>query len=219
MMAQSEKRENWRGHVGWLAGQLIVVFAGVSAAFLVENYRDSKNQQAEFRQALSGVIAELSRYETRGLEFADGIDAKISAWEQADRSGTRAIPGYYRIPGATHPPSAAWTTMVTSGLARLMEPVLRTELGLFTVKWSGSTTTTIDTINSPSARCCLGLPSGQMYSTARMVVFCPRFVCTWTYRKNLPLIYVSSPTRRMTFELDLKSFEVQSNRARQLTNQ
>ena len=121
-MAQSEKRESWRGHVGWLAGQLIVVFAGVTAAFVVENYRDSKNQQAEFRQALSGVIAELKRYETRGLEFADGIDAKISAWEQADRSGTRAIPGYYRIPGATHPPSAAWTTMVSSGLARLMGP-------------------------------------------------------------------------------------------------
>ena len=84
-MAQSEKRGSWRGHVGWLAGQLIVVFAGVSAAFVVENYRDSKNQQAEFRQALSGVIAELNRYETRGLEFADGMDTKISAWEQADR--------------------------------------------------------------------------------------------------------------------------------------
>ena len=67
--------------MGWLVGQLIVVFAGVSAAFVVENYRDSKNQQAEFRQALSGVIAELSRYETRGLQFADGIDAKISAWD------------------------------------------------------------------------------------------------------------------------------------------
>jgi hypothetical protein len=130
-MAQSEKGKSWKGHMGWLAGQLIVVFAGVSAAFVVENYRDSKNQQAEFRQALSGVTAELNRYETRGLEFADGIDAKIAAWEQADRSGTRAIPGYYRIPGATHPPSAAWTTMVSSGLARLMDPDLRTELGLF----------------------------------------------------------------------------------------
>ena len=70
-MAQSEKRENWRGHVGWLVGQFIVVFAGVSAAFVVENYRDSKNQQAEFRQALSGVIAELKRYETRRRPFAD----------------------------------------------------------------------------------------------------------------------------------------------------
>ena len=117
--------------MGWLAGQLIVVFAGVSAAFVVENYRDSRNQAAEFRQALSGVIAELSHIETRAREYADGISAKTSEWEQADRSGHRAIPGYYRIPGATHPPTAAWNTMVTSGLARLIEPSLRTELGYF----------------------------------------------------------------------------------------
>jgi hypothetical protein len=130
-MSHSEKRENWRQHMAWLVGQLIVVFAGVSAAFVVENYRDNKNQQADFRQALSGVIAELKRYETRGLEFADGMDARIAGWEQSDRSGVRAIPGYYRIPGATHPPLAAWTTMMSSGLARLIEPGLRTELGLF----------------------------------------------------------------------------------------
>ena len=65
-MAHSEKNETWRGHLGWLAGQLIVIFAGVTAAFVVENYRDNQNQQAEFRQALSGLIAELNRYETPG---------------------------------------------------------------------------------------------------------------------------------------------------------
>ena len=126
-----KESRNWRGHVGWLAGQLIVVFVGVSAAFVVENYRDNRNQWAELHQALSGVIAELGRYETRGVELADGMEARISAWEQADGNGTHAIPGYFRIPGATHPPSAAWTTMMSSGLARLIEPNLRTELGFF----------------------------------------------------------------------------------------
>ena len=126
-MAQSER--SWSGHLGWLAGQLIVVFAGVSAAFIVENYRDSRNQAADFRQAVSGVIAELSRLETRGREFADGVSTRISEWEQADHGGKRAIPAYFRIPGATHPPTAAWNTMVTSGLVRLIEPALRTELG------------------------------------------------------------------------------------------
>lgn len=130
-MTQSNEKESWRRHVGWLVGQLIVVFAGVSAAFVVENYRDNRNQQAEFHQALSGLTAELNRYETRGLEFANAMDAKIAAWEEADHHGTRTIPGYFRIPGATHPPSAAWTTMMSSGLARLIEPSLRTELGLF----------------------------------------------------------------------------------------
>ena len=117
--------------MGWLIGQLIVVFVGVSAAFVVENYRDNQNQRAEFHRALSGLITELGRYETRGVELADRMDASIGAWEEADRSGKRAVPGYFRIPGATHPPSAAWTTMMASGLARLIEPGLRLELGLF----------------------------------------------------------------------------------------
>ena len=37
--------------LGWLAGELIVVFAGVSAAFVVENYRDNKNQVNEMHQS------------------------------------------------------------------------------------------------------------------------------------------------------------------------
>jgi hypothetical protein len=65
-MADSEQRRSWSGHLGWLAGQLIVVFAGVSAAFVVENHRESRNQQAEFRQALSGVNPELNRVDTHG---------------------------------------------------------------------------------------------------------------------------------------------------------
>ena len=86
----------------WFAGQLIVVFAGVSAAFVVENYRDSKNQQAEFRQALSGVIAELPIRDA-GAGVRGWYRRQIFAWEQAYRSGTRAIPAYYRILDATHP--------------------------------------------------------------------------------------------------------------------
>jgi hypothetical protein len=137
MAENPEQRRGWRTRLGWLAGELIVVFAGVSAAFVVESYRDSRNQAAEFRQALFGLTAELNRTESRGREFADGITAKIKEWEDADRSGRRAVPGYYRIPGATHPPTAAWNTMVSSGLARLIEPKLRTELGYFYSEFVG----------------------------------------------------------------------------------
>ena len=137
MTEHPEQRRGWRARLGWLAGELIVVFAAVSAAFVVESYRDNRNQAAEFRQALAGVTAELDRHETRGRDFADAINAKIQEWEEADHSGQRAIPGYFRIPGATHPPIAAWNTMVSSGLTRLIEPKLRTELGYFYSEFVG----------------------------------------------------------------------------------
>jgi len=123
--------------LGRWAGELAVIFVGVSAAFVVDNYRDSRNQAAEFHQALSGVVAELDRHSTRACEFADSFSARIKEWEEADRAGKLAIPGYYRIPGSTHPPTAAWNSMVSSGLARLIEPKLRTELGYFYSEFTG----------------------------------------------------------------------------------
>ena len=137
MVPNSEKPQGGRSRLGRWAGELVVVFVGVSAAFVVDNYRDSKNQAAEFHQALSGVSAELDRHSIRAREFADAFSTKIKEWEEADRAGKRAIPGYYRIPGATHPPIAAWNTMVSSGLARLIEPKLRTELGYFYSEFTG----------------------------------------------------------------------------------
>jgi hypothetical protein len=127
----------WRTRLGRWAGELVVVFVGVSAAFVVDNYRENRNQAAEFHQALSGVTVELDRHSTRAREFADNFSARIKEWEEADRAGKRAVPGYYRIPGATHPPIAAWNTMVSSGLARLIEPKLRTELGYFYSEFTG----------------------------------------------------------------------------------
>src|SRR5919201_101707 len=136
-MPHLEHRSTWRQRLGWLTGELFVVFAGVSAAFIVENYRDNRNQIAEMHQAVAGIIAELTSSETKSQEFSDAILADIVRWEEADRAGKRAIPGHYRIPGAPHPPAAAWNTAVTSGLARMLDPQLRMDLGYFYSEFVG----------------------------------------------------------------------------------
>jgi len=100
-MSHLDQKQSWRQRLGWLTGELLVVFAGVSAAFVVENYRD------------------------------------IARWEDADRNGKRAVPGYYRIPGAQHPPSAAWNSAIASGIARMLEPSLRWDLGYFYSEFVG----------------------------------------------------------------------------------
>jgi len=82
-------------------------------------------------QAVAGIITELKETESKTGTFSDAILANIARWEDADRAGKRAVPGYYRIPGAPHPPSAAWNSAVSSGLARMLEPKLRRDLGYF----------------------------------------------------------------------------------------
>src|ERR1051325_4534561 len=125
----AENDQSWRSHFGWLAGQLLVIFLGVTAAFIVENYRENASQREELRQAVAGLITELENSETKSAQFAAAFDSAIEKWKVADRRGQRAAPGYYRIPGSTHPPTGAWTTTVNSGIARMFDPKLRRELG------------------------------------------------------------------------------------------
>ncbi len=108
-----------------------MIFLGVSAAFLVENYRQRQNDKEEMMQAVTGIIKELEHYETKSAIFADGFQSAIDRWSAADKAGQRAVPGYFRLPGAPHPPSAAWNAIVSSGIVRMVDPQLRIDLGYF----------------------------------------------------------------------------------------
>jgi hypothetical protein len=114
-----------------------VVFAGVSAAFIVENYRDNRNQIAEMHRAVAGIVEELTDNEAKGQKIAAAILADVDRWEGADRAGKRAIPAHYRIPGAPHPPAAAWNSAVSSGAVRMLDPKLRLDLGYFYSEFVG----------------------------------------------------------------------------------
>ena len=136
-MAHAHQRQSWGQRLGWLAGELFVIFAGVSAAFIVENYRDNRNQIAEMHKAIAGIISELESTETKAGKYSDAILAEIGRWEDADHAGKRAVPGYYRIPGAPHPPSSSWNSAVASGITRMLEPDLRRDLGYFYSEFIG----------------------------------------------------------------------------------
>ena len=114
-----------------------MIFLGVTAAFVVESYRETLSQREELHQAVAGIITELEHYEGRSAQFADAFNAAIERWAKADREGRCAVPGYYRIPGAPRPPSAAWNTTVSSGIARMLDPTLRMDLGYFYSEFVG----------------------------------------------------------------------------------
>jgi hypothetical protein len=167
-MSHLDRKQSWGQRLGWLSGELLVVFAGVSVAFIVETYRDNRNQIAEMHRAVAGIISELATTGTKALKYSDAILAEIPRWEDADRAGKRAVPGYYRIPGAPHPPAAAWNSAVASGIARMLEPWLRRDLGYFTANSLLFMTTTIDTTNSQNVACCQGVSrAGRVLRTRR----------------------------------------------------
>jgi len=120
-----------------VAAELVVVFVGVSAAFVVDGYRERLSQAEELRLVTDAIIQELSLYEEANRRIADSIDVRFDAWEAATDSGLRAIPDFFRTKGAPRPPAAAWEAAVSSGSASRFHPALRFELGYFYSEFLG----------------------------------------------------------------------------------
>lgn len=136
-MAESDGGRLWKSRTSRGIAELLVIFVGVTAAFVVEGYRERANQAQDLRQATEGILAELARYQMRAVEHADSIDASIDRWRAVADGGRRGMPGYYRIPGAPYPPTAAWDAAVSSGVASMFEPELRLALGYFYAEFTG----------------------------------------------------------------------------------
>lgn len=127
----TEGRGGTRLRLGRFGIELVVIFAGVSSAFFVENFRERRAQFEELDQAVDGLVFELGHFSERTVIHADAVIADIERWRREDAAGRRAIPGHYTIPGALRPPAPAWETAVASGTANMLEPTLRMDLGWF----------------------------------------------------------------------------------------
>jgi len=135
--ASETRRRDWQPHWGRIVAELVVVFVGVTAAFFVESYREQLDADRALRQTSAGILAELRTYEVKGLAYADSMNAHLDAWQVEDRAGRRAVPIFFRLPGAPGPPTAAWSTAVASGVASGFEPDFRYRLGYFYHEFSG----------------------------------------------------------------------------------
>ena len=136
-MSYPNARTSWRSRATRAIAELLIIFIGVTAAFLLQGYQEERDRADRLREATEGIITELARYQTRSLEHADSIAARIGRWKAADARGERAVPGYYRIPGAPRPPTAAWDAAVSSGVANQFDAALRLELGYFYTELAG----------------------------------------------------------------------------------
>jgi hypothetical protein len=190
-MAHRSQNATSRERLGWLASEFLIIFVGVSAAFVVENYRDYRTHVAEFHDAMSGVIAELRNTEAKTRTYSEAIFADLARWEEADRTGKRAVPSHYRIPGATHPPTSAWNSAVSSGVARMIERRCAPSLGITTTNSSASDN--YDRYNQFTEReyCCASFGPEAFYGSDGKLPL--HFRVYMDLRKSSPPIFKSAP--------------------------
>ena len=115
-----------------LAFELLVTFAGLLAAFAVENYRDRRKSAERARQVYAALGRELGNYAGLAPVLADTLDAMIDRFEAARARGERpAPPIYYVRTGSERIPTVVWDATVQAGGLDLVQPTLFFELAEF----------------------------------------------------------------------------------------
>jgi hypothetical protein len=115
--------------------ELFAVFAGVSAAFAVDDYRDARNT-SERRQAVYRALdREMEQMAvTRGPAMQRELTKELADWDQALARGEKPLPPAFRIADAERPPTGVWKAAVATGSIELINPDLFYELARFYVR-------------------------------------------------------------------------------------
>jgi hypothetical protein len=110
---------------------MLFIFLGVTAAFLVDDYRD-RREASERAVLLAGAIhqdiGDSLRVQT---ELVSAIEEGLVAFEGQLAAGQRPVPYVLEISGALRPPSGVWQSAGEIGLRDFADPGLLFELSYY----------------------------------------------------------------------------------------
>lgn len=122
----------FRPLVSKMALELFIVFAGVSAAFAVDDYRDAREQNERRQAVYQALDRELTQMaETHGPIFQREMNKQLIYWDRALDRGEKPLPPTFRLPGAERPPTGVWDAAVATGSIEIIDPELFYELARF----------------------------------------------------------------------------------------
>ena len=117
--------------LGEFAFELTIVFVGVTAAFALENYRQSR-EDAAYQHAMVGELrASMDDFATHGAAIDRDISTLLSNFGEARRRGKAPPLPVYRESGGERPPTRPWDGIVATGAARSLDPKLFFRLAVF----------------------------------------------------------------------------------------
>ena len=118
------------GFVARLSFELLVVFIGVTLAFLAENRRKERERAVQAQEVYAALAAELADHTTVGQHVLDEYLKRQRDWDEAFARGERPIPWF--IPWSrSGPPRAAWDATLASGGIGVIDPRLFYELAKY----------------------------------------------------------------------------------------
>ena len=127
-------RNGWnqkRGLIGKFGFELVVVFIGVTAAFVLENWRENAAEAKYHTSMIAALRPTLDDVVHHNTDFDAEVVPKLAAFDAAVAAGTEPALPIFRETNSERPPTRAWDGLVASGAAGAIEPALFFELALF----------------------------------------------------------------------------------------
>ncbi len=127
-------RDWYEGHralMGKLFFEMMIVFIGVTAAFMLESARQ-RGEEARYRESMiAQLIPMLDDVINHNREFEAEVDRRLATIDAALARGETPKLSVYLEPGSERPPTRAWDGIVSTGAAKALDPKLLFDLASF----------------------------------------------------------------------------------------
>lgn len=120
-----------RDLIGRFTFELVIIFVGVTAAFALENARETRAETQYRGQMVSALRTSLDDWAVHGKEIERQIDALLREFDLARQQKVQPTLPVYRESGGERPPTRAWDGIVATGAARALDPRLFFRLARF----------------------------------------------------------------------------------------
>jgi hypothetical protein len=117
--------------IGEFVFELIIVFAGVTAAFALENFREAREEAAYRQRMVAALRDSLGDLSTHGAAIDRQMDLMLRGFDAARARGEEPLVPVCREAGSERPDTKAWDGVVATGAARSLDPALFFRLARF----------------------------------------------------------------------------------------
>lgn len=107
-------RDNFARVSGRLLLELVIVFVGVYLAFLFNEYRENREQDARRTQLREALASEIEVFIRGADPLSAVLDRMLARWDSAYQAGTRPTPIEVPSGGIDMPPRGMWRAVVAS---------------------------------------------------------------------------------------------------------
>ncbi|MEQ8330375.1 MAG: hypothetical protein RH859_07950 [Longimicrobiales bacterium] len=114
-----------------VTAELGVIFLGVTAAFLVEGWRQNHESRARVQHLTEALMEHLAAEDSVTGRMIATISGGLDQWQADADLGRRPVPFVVRIDGSLHPPVGVWEAVKESAAADLLDPRVLLQLSVY----------------------------------------------------------------------------------------